>query len=247
MANEQGRYVGETITGVIGEDVGLGQILYCVSISGSAPPDLLYKGIWKVASADLGDISKNYNGNWQIDNPNLNDGWEYSSTSNKQLGVALQAASYSTISSTQSGTSITILLKGYYSPGLIQDPAFGQRGYCDGNITEGRPVYLMPSWSDGASTDTKGCLSQYQPLPLSSYTWASGATYSSPTGSVVFKTSCATQSIGRVVGYAWDTNYPYVIRFEPEKSWYEYRREGTASAMDIRLNGAVTINGFTPS
>lgn len=246
MANEQGRYIGETVIGTIGENVGLGQVLYCTPVSGPAPSDLQYKGIWKVASADLGDLYAGYNPYWQQTNPNLNDGWEYSSSSTAQLGIAVEVGTYSTISATESGTQINILLKGYYSPGYLQDPLFGQKGYCDGNITEGKPVFLMPSWVDGAATDSKGVITQGQPLPLSNYTWNGGQTFSSPTGSVVLKTSCATQSVVRVLGYAYDINYPYVIRFEPEKSWYEFRRGSTSSAMDIRLNGTVTINGFTP-
>ena len=32
MANEQGRYLGETIEAPIGADVGLGQVLYCKTV-----------------------------------------------------------------------------------------------------------------------------------------------------------------------------------------------------------------------
>ncbi len=171
MANEQGRYVGETIVGVIGEDVGLGQVLYCKSAPLGSD---INTGVWYVASSD-GDYVEPYR--W-ISGQN-------------QLGISLTAASASTISSTQSGTQIDILLKGYYAPGTFP---FG--GYCYGDIANGSPLYLMPENIPGYNT--RGCIDGQKP------------TYYG-----------ATQGVYRVIGYAYDIVNPFVIRFEPDKTWIE--------------------------
>ena len=176
MANAQGRYTGETIDGTIVENVGLGQILYCTGVGSIPTPIDPYgsKGVWRVASA-----------NGYYLNP---DGWI---SGQNQLGIALQAATASPLSITQSGTQTTILLKGYYSPGTL---GFG--GYCNGNLNNGSPLYLMPN-STGAINST-GCLDGKKPTFYG-----------------------ATQGVYRVVGYAFDLVSPYIIRFDPDLTWIE--------------------------
>lgn len=165
---QQGQYTGDSVFGVIGEDVGLGQIVY----SKAFPDDAYTTGVWYVATADGG-----------ITNP----------AEHHQLGVAVEAGTYTPISTTQSGTQITILLKGYYSPGQV-----GSGGYCYGNLTEGAAVYLMNSNAYGATTS--GCIDGN--LPLSGF-------------------NPATSSIVRIIGYCYDIETPYIIRFEPDKGWIE--------------------------
>lgn len=171
----RGQYVGETVLGSIAENVNLGQVIYCKT---EEPPISGFtKGAWYIASADI------------VNNP-------YGA---HQLGIALETATASTISSTQSGTEIPILLKGYYSPGDITNG-----GYCDGNLAEGHAIYLMPS------SIADGAVSGLNPIELG-----------------------ATQSILRIVGYAYDVADPYILRFEPDKSWMEISNSDT----EIKLNG----------
>lgn len=180
----QGQYVGESVIGTIGENVGLGQVLYCTGSPTPTPTDPFgSKGVWYVASANGDFISPADGGVGWISGAN-------------QLGIALQAATASPMSITQSGTQITILLKGYYSPGLV---GFG--GYCYGTLNNGSPIYLMPSSIPGdgpGGTNTSGCVDGMRPTEFG-----------------------ATQGVYRVVGYAYDIVYPYIIRFEPDKTWIE--------------------------
>lgn len=169
MANEQGRYVGETIIGVIGEDVGLGQVLYCSSSPAGTP---YTTGAWYVASAD-GDYLAPH-------------GWI---SGQNQLGISLTAASASPITTTQSGTEIPILLSGYYSPGVQ-----GGGGYCLGNLLVGGPMWLAPK--NVMSDNTSGMIDGNTPVYHG-----------------------ATQGVYRIVGYCYDEQTPFVIRFEPDKTW----------------------------
>ena len=185
MANEQGRFTGTTVIATIGEDVNLGQVVYCRELpaDGNLPPDLIGRGVWFKAAADHSYTQS--------------EGYIYDSMN--QLGVVVEAASYSTISLTQSGTTTTILLDGYYSPGLL---GFG--GYATGEGFVGSPLYLMPNSGpdalriqDGVNADgILGCVS-----------WKEPDYYGATEGAV------------RVIGYYWDIVYPYVIRFSPDMSW----------------------------
>jgi hypothetical protein len=183
MANEQGRYTGTTIIATIGETIGLGQIVYSKELptDGNLPDELIGKGVWFKASSDYiyttgaeGPIYAGMN----------------------QLGVVVEAATYSIISRTQSGTKTTILLDGYYSPGLM---GFG--GYSTGEGISGAPLYLMPQNSGVSNPDgSLGCISFHTPLYHG-----------------------ATEGVERVLGYYWDIVYPYVIKFKPDNSWILYQ------------------------
>jgi len=178
---QQGQYVGESVLGTIVENVGLGQVLYCTGV-GSIPTPIDpfgSKGVWRVASA---------NGTYFDPESYVVGGWI---SGQNQLGIALEAATASPLSITQSGVQIPILLSGYYSPGQLN---FG--GYCNGNLNNGSPIYLMPN-STGATNST-GCVDGFKPTHYG-----------------------ATQGVYRVVGYAYDLVYPYIIRFEPDKTWIE--------------------------
>jgi hypothetical protein len=169
----QGQFIGDTVLGIIAEDVGLGQVVYM----GVNAADPLYdKGIWYVAYADKVQGGTDH---WYGQN---------------QLGIALQAATATPVTSTQSGTEIQILLKGYYSPGVA---GFG--GY-SGSINEGHPVYLDAQITATASSDypNKGVITTDLP------------------------TKKSKNAIIRVVGYGYNNNSPYVVRFEPDKTWIEY-------------------------
>jgi hypothetical protein len=183
MANEQGRFTGTTIIATIGETVGLGQIVYSrEELPWTGNPELLAKGIWYKAASDLiyaqGTEGPLYAG--------MN-----------QLGVVVEAATYSPITSTQSGTKTTILLDGYYSPGVM-----GSGGYSTGAGLSGGSVYLMPQNGTGVVSNpdgSLGCVSNYTP----SY-------------------HGAKEGVERVIGYYWDLVYPYVIKFQPDNSWNLY-------------------------
>ena len=54
MANEVGRYTGETIIGTIGAPVGLGQIVYSRSLS-TSNPDVIRRGVWFPVGCDTGN------------------------------------------------------------------------------------------------------------------------------------------------------------------------------------------------
>jgi hypothetical protein len=203
MANELGRYTGETIIGTIGENVGLGQIVYSRTIT-TANPDVIKKGVWFPAACDiLNEI---------IIQPGDQPKWAGSN----QLGVVVEAATYSAITSTQSGTQTTILLKGYYSPGLMVQPGSTSSNpdgyyYVSPGTSCGGPLYLMPKitklYPGTPSKDTRGGFSNY--LPNSS------ALGGGPDMG-------ATQGAARIIGYAFDLNYPYVVRFEPDNTWIEF-------------------------
>jgi hypothetical protein len=189
MANEQGRFTGTTIIATIGETVGLGQVVYSKEIAGPVPSDLVGRGIWFKAASD-----HSYT---QTAEAYMYDGMN-------QIGVVVEAATYSTISATESGTTTTILLDGYYSPGLL---GFG--GYATGEGLCGGPLYLMPNsgtpdtrrLQDGSNPDgTLGCVSNNPPSYYG-----------------------ATEGVERVIGYYWDLTYPYVIRFSPDNSWELYQ------------------------
>ena len=188
MANEQGRFTGTTIIATIGETVGLGQVVYSKRAPGTLPPELVEKGVWYKAASDHSYV-QNASG-YMYDGMN-------------QIGVVVEAATYSPISATQTGTTTTILLDGYYSPGLI-----GYGGYFNGEGIVGGPLFLMPNggpdslrFQDGSNPDgTLGCLSDKTPLIYG-----------------------ATEGVERVVGYIWDLSYPYVIKFQPDNSWELYQ------------------------
>jgi hypothetical protein len=184
MANEQGRFTGTTIIATIGETVGLGQVVYSKELpaDGNLPPELIAKGIWFKASSDYIYTTGT-------------EGPLYAGMN--QLGVVVEAATYSTISSTQSGTKTTILLDGYYSPGVM-----GSGGYSTGSGLSGGSVYLMPQNGTGVVSNpdgSLGCVSNYTP----SY-------------------HGAKEGVERVIGYYWDLVYPYVIKFQPDNSWNLY-------------------------
>lgn len=195
MANEQGRYVGETITGIIGENVGLGQVVYSRTIA-TTNPIVQNKGVWFPVSAD------EENEVW------IQPGLMPKYVGSNQLGVVVQAATYSAITATQSGTETTILLKGYYSPGFMAYPGVDS-GVPDGyfywspGAACGAPLYLLPKEivSGTYSRDSRGGFSCFLP----------GSTQLG-----------ATQGAVRIVGYAHDINYPYVVRFEPDNTWIEF-------------------------
>jgi|LakMenEpi03Aug12_release.lakeMendotaPanAssembly.Ray.scaffolds.fasta_scaffold1360526_1 hypothetical protein len=169
----QGQFVGDTVLGIIAEDVGLGQIVYM----GANPADPFYdKGIWYVAYADRQQGGTDF---WYGQN---------------QLGIALQAATATPVSTTQSGTEIQILLKGYYSPG---PRGFG--GYA-GSVQEGRPMYL-----DAQITATS---SMFYP--------------NKGVANDAIPTNRTTSAVVRVIGYGYMNSGDDVIRFEPDKTWIEY-------------------------
>ena len=185
MANEQGRFTGTTIIATIGETVGLGQVVYSKELptDGNLPPELIGKGIWFKASSD-------YIYNSDAEGP------KYAGMN--QLGVVVEAATYSTISSTQSGTKTTILLDGYYSPGVM---GFG--GYSTGEGLSGGSIYLMPQNGTGVVSNpdgSLGCVSYYTPAYHG-----------------------AKEGVVRVLGYYWDIVSPHVIRFQPDNSWELYQ------------------------
>lgn len=192
MANQQGRYTGNTVIGTIGETVGLGQLVYTKELpaGGDLPDDLIGRGVWFKASSDY----------IYTEGP---EGPKFAGMN--QLGVVVEAATYSTISLTQSGTKTTILLDGYYSPGVmgtIVPPREGINGYSTGAGLCGGPVYLMPQNGTGVVSNpdgSLGCLSYYSPAYHG-----------------------ATQGVVRVVGYYWDMKYPFVIRFQPDMTWIQY-------------------------
>ena len=194
MANIQGRYTGETIIATIGETVGLGQIVYSRTIS-TTNPDVQNRGVWYSASCDElnvasgGDMPKYVGSN--------------------QLGVVVKEASYSPITSTQSGTKTTILLKGYYSPGNMSRPGEADSTgyyYSSPGTNCGGPLYLMPKQvvNGTYSKSTKGSFSSF--LPNSSSIGTVGA----------------TQGALRILGYVYDMTYPYVVRFDPDNTWIEF-------------------------
>ena len=199
MANTQGRYTGETIIATIGADVGLGQVVYSRTIS-TTNPTVQDTGVWYPASAD------EENEVW------IQPGLMPKYVGSNQLGVVVQAASYSAITSTQSGTKTTILLKGYYSPGFMAypnaisgvDPGYF---YAAPGAACGAPLYLLPKElvSGTYSRDTRGGFSCFLP---------SSTSLTGITG--------ATQGAVRIIGYAYSIDYPYVVRFDPDNTWIEF-------------------------
>lgn len=208
MANEQGRFTGETIDGIIGEDVGLGQVVYSKTIT-TTNPIVEDRAVWYPVSAD------EENEAW------ITPGLMPKYVGSNQLGVVVIAASYSAITSTQSGTETTILLKGYYSPGFMAYPGIDpgvQPGYfyAAPGVACGAPLYLLPRelsatrFVDGTfstfTKDTRGGFSSFLPNSISLNGEYPGATH----GAV------------RIIGYAHDLNYPYVVRFDPDNTWIEF-------------------------
>lgn len=195
MANEQGRYLGETIEAPIGADVGLGQVLYCKTVIVNNP-EIDKKGVWFPVCADeINEI---------IIQPGESPKW----TGSKQLGVAVIAASASPITATMSGTNTTILLNGYYSPGEMYIPTGASQSLPDGYFLSqpgaicGSPLYLTPGvigYEGYATASGYGGFSCFQPTYFG-----------------------ATQGVYRVIGYAQDLNYPYVVRFAPDLTWIEF-------------------------
>jgi len=206
MANEQGRYTGETVTGIIGEPVGLGQIVYSRSLQ-TPFPGVEKKGFWFVAACDI------------LNTIYIQPGDQPKWAGSNQLGVVVEAATFSPITSTFSGTETTILLKGYYSPGLMTYPGVTTSFpdgyyYASPGANCGGPLYLlgkeltMTNFIDGTfsttTNDTRGGFSNF--LPNSPSLGQNGA----------------TQGAVRIIGYAHDLEYPYVVRFEPDNTWIEF-------------------------
>jgi hypothetical protein len=195
---QQGQYTGETITGVIGEDVGLGQIVYSRTIS-TTNPDVQNRGIWFPASCD------------ELNEIVISPGDMPKYVGSNQLGVVVQAASYSAITSTQSGTETIIMLKGYYSPGFMARPGetpgltAGGYYYSSPGTNCGGPLYLMPKQvvNGTYSGSTKGSFASF--LPNSEFIGVG-----------------ATQGAIRILGYVYDMNYPYIVRFDPDNTWIEF-------------------------
>ena len=211
--NQQGRYAGETILGIIGEPVGLGQVVHSRSFA-TANPEVQKRGVWFPVGADTQNTIYIQPG----DQPK----W----ASSNQLGVVVQAATYSEITATHSGTETVILLKGYYSPGVMWRPGptpsypfwdqyATQSGYyfTPPGANCGGPLYLTPKemtntiFEDGTfstyTKDTRGGFSNFLPTN----TQLGGG---------------ATQGAARIVGYCYDLNYPYVVRFDPDNTWIEF-------------------------
>jgi hypothetical protein len=202
MANEVGRYVGETIIGRIGSNVRLGQVVYSRSIS-TSNPDVQKKGVWFPVGCDT------------LNTIFIQPGDQPKWASSNQLGVVVEAATYSPITSTQSGTETTILLKGYYSPGRMSFPgsSFVDTGYyyTAPGANTGGPLYIMPevltmAGEGGATKSTVGAFSNF--LPTST--------------ALGYGNAGATQGAARIIGYTYDLNEPYVIRFEPDNTWIEF-------------------------
>ena len=197
MANEQGRYTGETVTGVIGEPVGLGQVVYSRTIP-TTNPIVEKKGVWFAASCD------------ELNEIVISPGDMPKYVGSNQLGVVVETATYSAITATHSGTETIILLKGYYAPGFMSRPGESsglQDGYyyASPGTNCGGPLYLMPKQviSGTYSKNTKGAFASY--LPNSGFIGIG-----------------ATQGAVRILGYVHDMNYPYVVRFEPDNTWIEF-------------------------
>jgi hypothetical protein len=205
MANIQGRYTGETIIGTIGEDVGLGQVVYSRTIS-TTNPDIQNRGVWFAASAD------------EINEVWIEPGLMPKYVSSNQLGVVVQAASYSTISSTQSGTKTTILLNGYYSPGFMARPGEPDTNpdmtgyfYAAPGAACGAPLYLLPKEITA--------LDPFYPFDPITKNTKGGFSCWVPTSDRV---GGATAGAVRIIGYAYDITYPYVVRFDPDNTWIEF-------------------------
>lgn len=198
MANEVGRYTGETVIGTIGAPVGLGQIVYSRSLS-TSNPNVIRRGVWFPVGCDTE--------NTIFIQPGDQPKW----ASSNQLGVVVQAASYSAITSTQSGTKTTILLKGYFSPGHMTYPGNTSSVdtgyyYAAPGANCGGPLYIMPNVTGdgyGATKSTVGAFSNFLP--------------NSPSLGIG-----ATQGSARIIGYAYDLNFPYVVRFDPDNTWIEF-------------------------
>jgi hypothetical protein len=188
---QQGQYVGETVFGKIAENVGLGQVVYASSLPFTPmPADMVGKSVWRVADANIINDRR-------FEGDTLQPGYQ-------QLGIALEAATASAITATQSGTEITILLKGYYSPGLMAytPGPTNSGGFCNGSIDPGTPMYVMPKFHD-YGRNSAGCISGTPPYRVE----LEPGVY-------------LTQSIVRIIGYGYDCNFaPYVVRFDPDNTW----------------------------
>ena len=203
MANEVGRYTGETIIGRIGAPVGLGQIVYSRSLS-TSNPDVIYKGVWFPVGCDT------------LNTIFIQPGDQPKWASSNQLGVVVEAATYSAITTTQSGTLTTIMLKGYYSPGFMTFPGNTYSTdtgyyYAAPGANCGGPLYIMPEMitmagGGGATKSTIGAFSNF--LPTST--------------ALGYGNAGATQGAARIIGYAYDLNFPYVVRFDPDNTWIEF-------------------------
>ncbi len=204
--NQQGKYTGETIIGIMGEQLGLGQVVYSRPIF-TANPDVQKKGVWFAAACDI------ENGNY------IQPGDMPKYSGSNQLGVVVESATYSAITATHSGTETIILLKGYYSPGVMWRPGptpsypfWGeyatQSGYyfTPPGANCGGPLYLMQKemTMDGYVKDTRGAFANYTP------------------NSTALGVPGATQGALRIVGYCYSLNYPYVVRFDPDNTWIEF-------------------------
>ena len=205
MANEVGRYTGETIIGRIGATVSLGQIVYSRSL-GINNPDVEKKAVWFPVAADI------------LNTIFIQPGDQPKWASSNQLGVIVEAATFSPITFTQSGTETTILLNGYFSPGHMQYPGstYSDTGfyYAGPGANTGGPLYLlgkeltMTVFIGGTfstvTKDTRGGFSNF--LPSSASLGQNGA----------------TQGAVRIIGYAHDINAPYVVKFNPDNTWIEF-------------------------
>lgn len=205
MANEQGRYVGETVIGTIGEDVGLGQVVYSRAID-TTNTELNKHAVWFQASCDEQNLVY------------IQPGLMPKYSGSNQLGVVVQAASYSAITSTQSGTKTLILLKGYYSPGFMSRPGYEETS----GITQSGYFYTSPGAACGAPLYLiRSEITDYGPYPKGLVTKNTKGAFAcfSPTSDQV---GGATAGVARVIGYAQDLVYPYVVKFDPDNTWIEF-------------------------
>ena len=201
MANEVGRYTGETIIGTIGAPVGLGQIVYSRSLS-TSNPDVIRRGVWFPVGCDTG--------NTIFIQPGDQPKW----ASSNQLGVIVQAATYSEITATHSGTETTILLNGYFSPGHMTYPGGGGNTqsvdtgyyYASPGANCGGPLYIMPEITTLQGYGTKSTIGAFSNFLPNSPSLGIGA----------------TQGAARIIGYAHDLNSPYVVKFNPDNTWIEF-------------------------
>ena len=82
--------------------------------------------------------------------------------------------------------------------------------YTPPGANTGGPLYIMPEIltmaGTGATKSTIGAFSNY--LPTST--------------ALGYGNAGATQGAARIIGYAYDLNPPYVVRFDPDNTWIEF-------------------------
>ena len=201
MANEVGRYTGETVIGTIGSPVGIGQLVYSRSLQ-TPFPGVEKKGFWFPVGCDT------------LNTIYIQPGDQPKWASSNQIGVVVRVDPYLPISSTFSGTKATILLKGYFAPGRMSYPGSPTPDtgyyYTSPGANCGGPLYIMPEIltmaGTGATKSSIGAFSNF--LPTST--------------SIGYGNAGATQGSARIIGYAYDLEEPYVVRFDPDNTWIEF-------------------------